>query len=605
MRRRNGRGLFTGNRGRRGNAAQVEQLNLRNVFFEQRPNNLEIPALVPRRDNPRRTVSIRRPNDLRFFAPATATKRLFKEQGLDDKKAVLKRHHYSEESQTEDNTSETTLGLQNRIGMLRLQRGTNRAMSSVRLGFSRLLFKEYLNFDENILTIRYDLICTAELTFQRLLESCAACLGDVYLIEKVKSLTFRFFIQDKAIDFLIKKDGRPAINGEQIVIGSKPKAYKDFNIFKKTTTDSIAIDPIIADLMLQLLEAPINQIPEALEHIAKQLGDIDGQLCIEEILEFLLITHVAESYRRASLGSLKQGDLDKATRKKLKKSNVDNYDPTSEEESNPHYSRTPGMGKLTRSFLRNVINGLANLTLEDFNRYIAFSNRRGANIQRLQALNLSSDHATSGQRQIMINMSESSAPRVINSINGFHLSMPDGLERQKVPGDGHCLYHAVGLHLGQDQQTLRSLVADYLSANRNRFQGFTSVENYDGYIQRIRDGQEWAGHLEIEVLMCLLNRPIVIIDQAGVIRIPREVLERAGDPIFVYYNGYTHYDALTVTEGHNARQIMNEILRDQAFLQADQVMEPDQIKELEQVVESETEFEAESEQLNRRRRASL
>lgn len=39
----------------------------------------------------------------------------------------------------------------------------------------------------------------------------------------------------------------------------------------------------------------------------------------------------------------------------------------------------------------------------------------------------------------------------------------EGLTYEKVPGDGHCFYHAVGLYCGKSQDLLRNEVALYLA----------------------------------------------------------------------------------------------------------------------------------------------
>lgn len=122
-----------------------------------------------------------------------------------------------------------------------------------------------------------------------------------------------------------------------------------------------------------------------------------------------------------------------------------------------------------------------------------------------------------------------------------------GLKFQEVPGDGHCLFHAVALYTGQDQASLRRRVADYLEQNINDFRAFIQLlegQTLENYIQAIRDGKEWADHVEIEVLIRALDRPIVVIGPNGTVR-NRNVLERKlkGEFIFVYYNGHNHYDA--------------------------------------------------------------
>lgn len=136
-----------------------------------------------------------------------------------------------------------------------------------------------------------------------------------------------------------------------------------------------------------------------------------------------------------------------------------------------------------------------------------------------------------------------------------------GLTYQKVPGDGHCLFHAVGLHVNQDQAYIRRIVAAHLEHNKNDFREFIQLregQTIEEYIQAIREGKDWADHIEIEVLMRVLGRPIIIIGPDMKIR-NLNVLERElrGDPIFVLFNGHDHYDAFLRVEGTPTRDIIN------------------------------------------------
>lgn len=140
----------------------------------------------------------------------------------------------------------------------------------------------------------------------------------------------------------------------------------------------------------------------------------------------------------------------------------------------------------------------------------------------------------------------------------------EGLKYQSVPGDGHCLYHAVGLYIGEDVATLRRIVSDYLEARTNLhpFIRLEEGQTIEGYIQDIGSGREWADHIDIEVLQQVLDRPIVVIDPNGQIRNSREDIERFnGEPIFVSYNGHTHYDAYVLLEDYVGRDILNHLVQ--------------------------------------------
>lgn len=140
-----------------------------------------------------------------------------------------------------------------------------------------------------------------------------------------------------------------------------------------------------------------------------------------------------------------------------------------------------------------------------------------------------------------------------------------GLIYQEVPGDGHCLFHAVGLHVNHTQADLRSIVADHLESSIDDFRSFIQLpqgQTIENYIRAIREGNEWADHIEIEVLMRVLDRPIIVIGPNLLIT-NREVLEKRfnGEPIFVLYNGHNHYDAFLRVEGISTQEIINFLIQ--------------------------------------------
>ncbi len=179
-------------------------------------------------------------------------------------------------------------------------------------------------------------------------------------------------------------------------------------------------------------------------------------------------------------------------------------------------------------------------------------------------------HAATGEIASVVAASKASAvasPMLGHSIHNetkqsIQPNIP-GLIYQNVPGDGHCLYYAASLYLGQDVQTLRARVADYIQRNSTECtvylelaKGQTSAD----YINDIRNGKEWAAHIDIEVLMRVFNQPIVIIGTDGRLQ-NQEVLERFhGEPIFVLYDGH-HYDSFLRQEGFTSQQILQHLLQ--------------------------------------------
>ena len=150
--------------------------------------------------------------------------------------------------------------------------------------------------------------------------------------------------------------------------------------------------------------------------------------------------------------------------------------------------------------------------------------------------------------------------------NTYISSLPviEGLKHVRVSGDGHCLYHAVCLYTGQDQQTLRNTIAENLENNivaYRRFIALPSNKTVEDYIHDIRLGVEWASHIEIEILMNLLDRPILVVGPS--IKLINEIdkVRFSGEPIFVYYNGHNHYDGLVLDKNykHKVGEILSQL----------------------------------------------
>ena len=138
-----------------------------------------------------------------------------------------------------------------------------------------------------------------------------------------------------------------------------------------------------------------------------------------------------------------------------------------------------------------------------------------------------------------------------------------GLQYQNVPGDGHCLFHAVGLYLNKIQTTLRGEVAAYLNEHLDEFRVFLtpllrSGQTLKMYIDDIKSGRESADHIEIEIIQRVTKQPIIIIRPNTNPTIP-DLTVYTGEPIFIYYNGHNHYDSFIVVGGANPRRILNRI----------------------------------------------
>ncbi|MDP3704749.1 MAG: hypothetical protein Q8R24_02415 [Legionellaceae bacterium] len=134
-----------------------------------------------------------------------------------------------------------------------------------------------------------------------------------------------------------------------------------------------------------------------------------------------------------------------------------------------------------------------------------------------------------------------------------------GLLHEPVPGDGHCLYHAVALRTNRTVNNLRHAVADYIeNGHLNCF--LTESNTQQSYARGVREGQ-WGDQIEITALMHILRRPIVVFHEAGTPPTkPHQTDNFPGDPIFIYYNGTDHYTGLLPNAETEARYILNVML---------------------------------------------
>ncbi|GFH45207.1 hypothetical protein CTEN210_01681 [Chaetoceros tenuissimus] len=103
---------------------------------------------------------------------------------------------------------------------------------------------------------------------------------------------------------------------------------------------------------------------------------------------------------------------------------------------------------------------------------------------------------------------------------------------EEVAADGNCLYRAVAKQMELmdqdfDYSQIRSMCADELGAKREDYEPFADlsdmkVDNFDDYVEKVRDSNEWGGHLELRALSHKLNKTIVVYSTEGPLEIKVE-----------------------------------------------------------------------------------
>ena len=141
-------------------------------------------------------------------------------------------------------------------------------------------------------------------------------------------------------------------------------------------------------------------------------------------------------------------------------------------------------------------------------------------------------------------------------------ALPAGLTLQNIPGDAHCIFHAVGLYLGRDAELLRNIVSAYMDKNFDKLKSFFvgTEDEFREHIQAIKTTDKWGGNLEIEAIQSAMRRPIIIIQKNGNQPIIPNINKYPGDPIFICYNGINHYDGLIIKDGFDGKQILLDLI---------------------------------------------
>jgi OTU domain-containing protein 6 len=112
---------------------------------------------------------------------------------------------------------------------------------------------------------------------------------------------------------------------------------------------------------------------------------------------------------------------------------------------------------------------------------------------------------------------------------------------QEVPADGHCLYRAVAKQLSSSSSEVshvdvRNWVAHEMERHSEEYAPFCEYNHEDedeeddfaAYVDRVRNTATWGGHLELQALASLLNRPIEIYQASHAT--PLVIVGRTHDP---------------------------------------------------------------------------
>jgi hypothetical protein len=82
-----------------------------------------------------------------------------------------------------------------------------------------------------------------------------------------------------------------------------------------------------------------------------------------------------------------------------------------------------------------------------------------------------------------------------------------------VPGDGNCLFHAIGRSLGVPNKDLRELVISYLRVPNQTINGDKLslwITNLDEYVSEMSRNAVWGSGIESSVVAHMFNRRILV-----------------------------------------------------------------------------------------------
>lgn len=121
-----------------------------------------------------------------------------------------------------------------------------------------------------------------------------------------------------------------------------------------------------------------------------------------------------------------------------------------------------------------------------------------------------------------------------------------------VPGDGNCMFEAVGRQLKVSAKDLRDLVIHYLRTPNQTLQGEPLkvwIQNLDEYTAKMSRQGTWGGGIELAVIANMFHRKIYVYKENG----------KSGDLIAEFIpKNYNNLDVYVLFCGNNHYKILSK-----------------------------------------------
>lgn len=124
----------------------------------------------------------------------------------------------------------------------------------------------------------------------------------------------------------------------------------------------------------------------------------------------------------------------------------------------------------------------------------------------------------------------------------------DNLEIVKMAPDGNCLFRSISDQLfgdyGNAHLDVRSAVCDFIENKKEEFQVFL-VEEFELYLESVRQEGEWGGNVEVVAAARLYQRKITVYSQTlAAFRIDHGESSSLGPDLLVSYHDNDHYNSV-------------------------------------------------------------